>query len=355
MKHVQLEQYTQALDVKKQCDEAGVIETPAVLSTLIKLWTATNQTDKALSTLENLQKNHPNFKIDVHKIVDLATVLITENRLDDAKKLIHNLTKANGKSQTYISYNLWHLLNAASEYGVSNKITENISGQLLRILIDKGYCEQSNTLLGTVIKEYLDKKQIHEAVAAFEQYVNLYNKTPQSLSLLTLLIELSNSEDLTEYSITRDEAIEFIQQIIELQRGIYGTENTNVSIILAFACAGNEQQLRKILMNPVVKFNVDVLLKSLVYLKDRARIDAVVSLARSARGLQHDSINEEKLYEFLLSDFVRTNDYAAAIQLYEQLQNDDNTLMSRKFCKTLADLLEKNNQPLPDRLRIRNY
>lgn len=341
--------------MKEQCDKNGVIETPAVLSTLIKLWTATKNPDKALDVLRTLQTKHPNFKLDSHKVVDLATLLITESRVEHAEKLINDLPKWKNKSITYISNNLWRLLDAAVHYGVENSSTENMAGKFLKKLIDKGYCEHSNTLLGCVIKEYLEKKQIREAIAAFEQYVNMYQKTPQTLSLLTLLIELSNDEKSSEYSLSKEEAVEYLQQMIELLRQIHGTENTNVNIILAFACAGNEQQLRKILMNPVVRFNTDVLLKSLNYLKGRARIEAVVALARSARGLQHESLDEEKLYEFLLSDFVRTNDYAAAIRLYEHMQNDDSSLISKKFSRTLSDLLVKNNQPIPEKLGVKTY
>lgn len=356
MKLVQLEQYDRALEVKRQCDVTGVIETPAVLSTLIKLWTATKNPDKALEVLRTLRAKHPTFKLDAHKVVDLATLLITESRLEDAEKLINDLPKWKDRSTTYISNNLWRLLDASVHYGVENGSKENMAGNFLKKFIAKGYCEHSNTLLGTVIKEYLEKKQIREAIAAFEQYVNSFQKTPQTLSLLTLLIELSNNDEKSsEYSLSKNEAVEYLQQMIELLRQIHGTENTNVNIILAFACAGNEQQIRKILMNPVVKFNTDVLLRSLNYLKDRARIEAVVALARSARGLHHESLNEEKLYEFLLSDFVRTNDYAAAIRLYEHMQDDDSSLISKKFSKTLSDLLEKNNQPLPEKLRLKTY
>ena len=119
---------------------------------------------------------------------------------------------------------------------------------------------------------------------------------------------------------------------------------------MAFALAGNENQLRKILLNPVVKFNTDILYNSIKYLKNRSKISAVVSVARCARGLQ--SLSEEKLYEFLLDDFVRSNDYASAIELYEEIQRNESKLVSRKFNRTLADLLAKNNQPLPEKLKV---
>lgn len=357
MKHVQYGQYDRALEVKKQCDQTGVIETPSVLSTLMSLWTAKENPDKALDKLHKLQEQHPNFNIDSFKVIDLATLLINKSRIDDAKQLISDMPQFESKNKfiAKLSSNIWHLLNAASQYSVKNGYDENTADQFLQLLIEKGYAEHSNALLGAVIKEHLDKKKIHEAVTTFQQYANEYQKTPQSLSLLTLLIEISNDENCLGYEIKKHEAVDYIQQVIDLIKKIHGTENANVSVILAFACAGKEQQLRKILMNPLVKFNINILLKSLDYLKDRSKIDAIVALAHSARGLNHEDLNEETLYEILLSDFVRKNDYGAAIQLYEQIQSLDSSVISRKFHKTLVDLLVKNNQPIPETLNVKVY
>lgn len=357
VKHVQYSQYDRALEVKKQCDETGVIETPAILATLLKMWTATEDADKALDALHKLKEQHPTFNIDAFKVFDLATLLINKSRFDDAKHLIEEMPRCKGRGKyiANLSSNIWQLLNTASQYSVENGYEENSAEQFLRLLIAKGYAEHSNALLGAVIKEYLDKKKIHEAVSTFQQYATEYRKTPQSLSLLTLLIGISNDENCLGYSIKKEEAVEYMQRIIDLIKEVHGTENANVSVILAFASAGKEQQLRKILMNPLVKFNVDMLLKSLDYLKDRAKIEVVVALAHSARGLNHENLEEEKLYEILLSDFVRKNDYSAAVRLYEQIQSDDSSVISRKFHKTLVDLLVKNNQPIPETLNAKVY
>lgn len=348
-----MEQWNRALEIKKKCDAVGVIETPAFLSTLLRLWTATKNVHEALQVLATLQKKHPSFKIDSFKIIDLAKVLITMDRLQDAVKLIENLTPIETNSRESMSFNIFHLLNAACEYGVKHCQEENISEHLFQMLASKGYCDYSKALLGTAIKEHLEKKKIHEAVAKFEQCVTEYRQTPQTLSLLTALIELSNSENFDEFNITKDETIGYIQHVIDLSKEIHGTENANVNVILAFACTGNEQQLRKIFMNPIIKFNPHILIKSLDYLKNKSKIGALVTIARSARGMQHTCLEEEQLYELLLGDFVRTNDFTSAIQLYEQMQHDDSSSISKKFCINLAELLKKNDQPLPAQLRIK--
>lgn len=230
LKNVQYEKYGKAIEIKEECDKTGVVETPAMLSTSLKLWTAVKDEDNALKTLQQLQTKHPNFRVDTYKIVDLATLLLSKNRLDDAKALINKLHPYKGPRASYMSKNVWLLLNAASEYSVKHGMDDSLTGYFLRTLIGKGYCEHSNTLLGTVIKEYLEKKRIHEAVATFEHYVKEYQKTPHCVSLLTVLIELSNSDNISECDVSRDEAIEYIQRVIDLVKEIHGTENANVNV-----------------------------------------------------------------------------------------------------------------------------
>lgn len=78
---MQYEQYDDAIEIKKQCDRAGVLETPAKLSSLLKLWTATKDELNALKVLRNLQGKHPNYRVDTNKLVDLATLLVSKDRM----------------------------------------------------------------------------------------------------------------------------------------------------------------------------------------------------------------------------------------------------------------------------------
>lgn len=353
VKYMQHERYYDAIAIKKQCDECGVLETPAMLSSLLKLWTATKDEIKALQVLRTLQNKHPNFKVDTWKVIDLATLLVQKNRTDVALKVvIHNLGACRDSDVTHYSVNIWNLLNATAEFGAIHALEDNLTQKFLEKLNGQGYCEYTNNLLGPVIRECLEKKNIHDAVTAFEHYAKNHRKTPQSLNLLTLLVQLSSGEQNLEYLVKKEEAIEYLQRVLELSKEIHGDENSNINIILAFALAGYEQPLRKILINPTVKFNADTLLKNLYYLKGQSKIRAVVTIASSAKGLP--CLSGAELFEILLNDFVRTNDYASAIQLYEEIQAAGVGL-SKKFSKTLTELLTKNNQPLPDQLKIKSF
>lgn len=202
--------------------------------------------------------------VDTYKIIDLATLLVSKGRVDDTLKLIDKMGQCKDRNVSHFSVNIEQLLNAISEYGAKYATEENITRKILEKLKDRGYCEYTNTLLGNVIKEFFNKENIHDAVASFEQYAKQYRKTPQSFNLLTLLIELWNYAKTSEYFIDKQETVEYIQKVVNLMKEI-GTENANLSVILAFALAGYEQQLRKILLNTTVRFNPQALLNNLSY------------------------------------------------------------------------------------------
>ncbi|XP_031637380.1 leucine-rich PPR motif-containing protein, mitochondrial [Contarinia nasturtii] len=350
LKHVQYEQYDQAIEIKKECDKVGVVsETPAMLSSLLKLWTATNLDDEALRVLKILTSKHPHFKVDYYKIIDLATLLLSKNRLEDGNELIKCLDVCR-TDNSHLIKNIWALLEAASEYSIRHNKEENLAGQFLNVLVKNGYCDYSNILLGCVIKEYVHKKQIHEAFAAFQHFANEYKSTPHFQNLLMLLIEILNDENKMEYNITKQNAIEYMQRLIDLGQQVHGTQNSNCNVIVAFATVGNDEQVRKMLMDPNVKFNSEFIMKTLSYLKGQMQISAVTRIARCARGLNHTSLNEEKLYLLLLNNFVRTNDCKMAVNLFYELEQDDSSVISKNFKRTLADLLKKNKQKLPEKL-----
>lgn len=346
-----------AIEVRKLCDENNVADTPPMISQSVKLWTSVEDADKALQALHELSKRFPKFPIDGYKIVDLAALLVAKDRLDEAKQIIRQFARSNNKTNVnYMTNNIWRLLSAVCEHASKNGTAENQTEQLLNDLVKDGYCKYSSPFLALVIKEHMNKMDIHGAVAAFERFANEYNETPQMVMLLTNLIKISNIADEAShplgYEITKQQAIDYLQRVIDTSLTVHDPEKANVNVVLAFASAGSEQQLRRILMNPAVKLDEYNLKKSLDYLKDHINIDAVVTLARCARGLQHEILNEENLFGMLLTHFSQTNDYQSALDFYERFNQDGDLKLSPKFGKALADLLMKNDQKLPDKLQI---
>lgn len=322
-----------------------------MLSTLLSLWIETNDENKALDVWNTLQTRHPNFKIMAYNIVKLAKLLLSKDRLTDAKLVMDSLEQRDHEiiSASQIRY----LLKAACEYSFKNKEERNISEHFLNSLLAKGHCDYLDEFTGMVIHEYLDKKQINRAVAAFEYYVNedKQRRTPRSGRLLTHLIKSMDSEDVAMFGVSKEKASEYIDRVIDLIKSIHGLESANAQIILAFAGAGNKQQLHRILTNPLVEFNSDIILDTLVSFKGKARIDTAVMIGRCTRELNHTSLSEKNLYEFVLNGYVPTDDYTMALKLYNEIRKDKDSVISERFCEILAELLVKNNRPLPYHLK----
>lgn len=341
-------QFKQAIEVKNECDRVQVQITAGMLSTLLSLWIGTNDEKKAFDVWDTLQTEHLYFEISAYKIVKLATLLLSKDRLNDAKLVIESLELR--ENEIVSLGHMWHLLKTASDYSLKNHLKENLSEQFLNILLAKGHCDHINELTGLAIQEYIDKNEIDKAVNAFEYYVNESKKTPRNGMLLRHLIKSWENENVPVFGVSKEKASEYIVRVTNLIKSVHGIESANAQLIVAFACAGNKYELQRILTNPLVKFNSDNVLDTLIFFKDKTRIDAAVMIGRCVRGLNHTTISEENLYEFILNDYVRTDDYCMALEFYKEIKKDKDSFISNRFCEILAKLLIKNEQPLPDQL-----
>lgn len=353
MKYMNRNEIDHAIEIEKKCKVANATYTPQMLSTCVKLWTATKDSNQAITDLEELQNMHQNFKIHEYKIVDLMTLLIDENRLEKAYEILSNSSHCKAPDLESLSKHIRQLLSAVCDYAIRNNITENMSQQMLNELLKKHFCKRSNVVLGAVIQEYLDKKQLQKAIEAFEEFATKYQVTPQLLKLLIILIEQSNATEnennsSINFDINKKQAVDYLQRIFDILNTLYDAKKANVKILLGFACAGSEQQLQKLLKDPSEKFDKKTLENGLKNLRDLGRVDAIIAIARSARGLQYSILDEENLYDLLMSHFEQKNDFKSAIQLYEELVKDSDHRVSKQFNRIFKNLLVKNNQKLPE-------
>lgn len=348
IKLVQSLKNDRAIEIKQECDRIGVRETIPMIVSLLNLWIRTQNDGNALAVLKTIESKA--VRISAKCILDLATLLVAKDRLDEAKNLVKyfDLYK---KEEVINSQCMWHLLNAAKEYGIRHGEEQNISEEFLTILSDKDFFTHTNSLESLVIKEHIDKGQILEAITRFEKYASEFKGTPSSGTLLKVLIKISSEKNNSEFGISKQSASELLNNVINITKKMHGIEKTTSDIIIASADAGNEELIRTILMNPDVKFNAKYLLNGLTYFQDKRRIDIALVIGRSARGIKHDTLNELILNDFVLISFDKKDDYALAFEFYEEIKKQNDYSISEKFRKILANLLSRNNQKLPDELK----
>jgi leucine-rich PPR motif-containing protein, mitochondrial len=340
-----------AKEVKAMCDQLNVDLSPGMMANIFDLYVRTKDTAKATETLDEVRARFPGFLVDEHKIIDYAALLVEEQQFDQAKAALKkHASQRTVKGGEKILKNLWKLLKNVSVASAAAKAPENLTSTFFKLLVQLGYCDaRNNTLLGPVIREHLLKGELRLAVERYKEFCTKYRKTPLQMELYTALIGVSNNNYAGQSDLTAEEAKTQLNDCVAASSAIHGPENTHIHLVIALAEVGTANQLRKLLIDPAVRISFNTLLKQCEHLSEMGKIEPVLRLAKSSRGL--GNINEQELYNTILNHFVRVNDCDAAIGLYERILDDDFKL-SATFMGNLVDLLAKNNLAVPTSVAI---
>ncbi len=324
-----------------------------MLASILDLMIRTKNLSEAEETFNQLKKLYPAFSVDEFKVIDLAALMIENERIDKAREILVARSKTKLFGGTHCQKNVWALLSNVATFSAKTGSSVNQSAEFLQFLIQLGYCSYHNTLLGPIIREHLLKNEITNAMTEFEKVAEKHKKTPMHFELLTKLIEISNDKD-GNGTISPAEAKEMLSKCIGIVSSIHGSANANVSLIVAFAKSGTEGQLRKILMDPKMDLNAELLLKQCEYLSSMGAETTLFKLAKCSRGLGSISaaFKEQDLYNLLLNEYTRENNFTAALALFERIVEDEEVRVANDFSRKVAELLEKNNLELPTVLQM---
>lgn len=265
----------------------------------------------------------------------------------------------------YVIKNVWQLLTNVAQ--MSAKTTSNQRGdetdakrpnltyETLEYLRKLGYCHMHNALLGPVVREWLLRGDLESAVAEFQRLATSHRHTPLQFELLSLLVRLGNGdqEELARYpGTTAEMAQKYLATVTATVSKIHGAANMNSALLLALAESGTESQLRRLIINPEFRLNHELLVKNCEHLGQEGAVRTLLRLARGVRGVQR-TIDEQRIYDLLLAQFSRTNDFEAALDLFERLEADDELKVSQDFLRNLVQLLQVNNVEIPSGIALR--
>uniref|UniRef100_A0A182MJ40 Pentacotripeptide-repeat region of PRORP domain-containing protein n=1 Tax=Anopheles culicifacies TaxID=139723 RepID=A0A182MJ40_9DIPT len=349
--------YKRALELKQKCDQAKVDQSSGMLASIIELYTKVGDPVQAGRTLEQLRKQFPGFIVDEHKIIDYAALLVERGQLDGARKILRERATTGGKLRGVedgsTGKNIWNLLTNTAQWAASTgqKTTppNNTTQQLLDFLVELGYCNYDNALLGPVLREYLLAGDNRTAVKEFQRIAKDKRRTPLQLEIITLLVELTNGQE--NGDITPAEAKTLLSETIQIVSQIHGPVNTNNTLIVALAVAGTEAQLRRMLINPEVRINHEYILTQCEFLVGSGKLEPVLRLAKCSKGLAN--VRESDFLQLALTQYVRENNCEAAVQLFQRLLDEGDELkVTTEFARKLSDLLEANNFEIPVGLQL---
>ncbi|XP_050068399.1 leucine-rich PPR motif-containing protein, mitochondrial [Anopheles maculipalpis] len=349
--------YKRALELKQRCDQAKVDQSSGMLASIVELYTKVGDPVQAGRTLEQLRQQYPGFIVDEHKIIDYAALLVERGQLDGARKILRERATTGGKLRGVedgsTSKNVWNLLTSTAQWAATSGRKSdypNTTLQMLDFLVELGYCNYDNALLGPVLREYLLAGDKRTAIEEFKRIAKEKRRTPLQLEIITLLVELTNGQEGSS-NISPTDAKTLLTETIQIVSQIHGPINTNNTLIVALAVAGTEAQLRRMLINPEVRINHEYILTQCEFLVGSGKIEPVLRLAKCSKGLAN--VRESDFLLLALGQYVRENNCEAAVRLFQRMVDEGDELkVTTEFARKLSDLLEANNFEVPAGLQM---
>lgn len=270
----------------------------------------------------------------------------------EERSLKHRITGGD-----YVLRNVWNLLTNVAQYAATLKdlpADRNLTRETYAFIQRLGYCRTHNAILGPIVRERLLRGDLPAAINEFKQLANQYKHTPLQFELLSLIVRLcnGNEEAKAKYNCSAEEAQKLLGEMTEIITKIHGPINMNSGLVLAFAESGSDNQLRRLLINPEFRINEDLLLRNCEHLGQEGAVKTLLRLARGARGLNR-VLDEQNIYNMLLNNFIKLNDYQAALNLYDRLEADDELKISQDFLRNIVNLLKTNNIEIPSSIALR--
>ncbi|KAH8315031.1 hypothetical protein KR059_002356 [Drosophila kikkawai] len=355
-----------AQELLAKCQALKVQSSAGMLASILDLHIKLSDLPRAQKTLDQLRSSYPAFQLDEHKLIDFAALLVRGEQLEAAKQLLRQRSE-NHKivGGDYVIKNVWQLLNNVAQMAASlppsgpEEKSMNHTSEMLDFLRGLGYCQSHNALLGPVVREWLLKGDLDAAVEEFQRLATKHKHTPLQFEMLSLLVRLGNGDEeelkrfqTSKTTTTPQTAQQHLASVTSTVSRVHGSANMNSALLLALAESGTETQLRRLIINPEFRINHELLLKNCEHLGQEGAVRTLLRLARGVRGVQR-TIDEQKIYDLLLGQFCRSNDYEAALNLFERLEADDELKVSQEFLRNLVQLLNVNQVEIPSGIALR--
>ncbi|XP_017067892.2 leucine-rich PPR motif-containing protein, mitochondrial [Drosophila eugracilis] len=300
-----------------------------IYAQLIDLYTHHKKSSEALETFDKLKAKDPTFQLDNLKAVRLADLLLQEERVDAAFKVLEDNKKDSPIAEAEGSFNyvstVWRVFNSIAEAGQPEKLKK-----LFDALVAANYIVPTNVLLGPLIKVHLVKDDIPKAIEAFEEICQKYKSTPWKNELACRLIQKEDAANL--------------QKLTDLSTGIHGEVNSLYDLVFSFVECGRVRQARKILETPGLRTRPQRISSACDRYKNEGLLQPLEGLIEATKDLGH--IDRNKIYYTLLLSYDKADEAEKALGLWTKMQEESVT-PNDAFLLKLADMLKRKNIDVP--------
>lgn len=317
-------------EIINKLKEEGYVIATGVYAQLIDLYCHHSKVDQAIAILNEITTKEPDFVLDDMKAIKLATLLISEDKIDEALKILESHKKEEKKTEE-MTFNYkagcWRLLNSLAEAGKLSHLEKVFDS-----LVKNNYIEINNVMLGPLVKVHLVNNDLPKAVETFEKICNTHRSTPWKNELACRLIQ---AEDATN-----------LQKLTDLSTNIHGEVNSLYDLVFSFVECGRIRQARKILETPGLRNRPQrINMACERYHQDGIKgISPLEGLMEATKDLNH--INRGEIYYNLLLSYCKENEPDKALGLWTKMQ-EENIAPSDVFLLKLAEFLRSNDLEVP--------
>ncbi|XP_056647094.1 leucine-rich PPR motif-containing protein, mitochondrial [Diorhabda sublineata] len=328
--HVNLGNISRVKELRKQFIDSGYEESLGMKSSLLYSFIKNDNLESALNVYEEIRTIDPKFHIDHFKLIDMAALLVRNGRCSEALNLIENIKIRLGFLTESVQRNCVELLNEYKD--------ENEQMSMFNILIGKGLCKINNIMLGPLIKIFLVRGDLENALNRYCAVAEQYKFVPLQFEIIRDIAKSQNEE--------------YLQRVLDTTTKVRGPISTQVILIAVFAELGKESILRKLFATTKIPIQNDLKKRCERWIKE-GKSDALLTLANSCDRLSTEIIDINFVYQCIIKTFALNNDCVGAVKFYEQLVDKD-VHIDRKLENDLYLLLKQHKCSLPVGLRHHN-
>ncbi|XP_018577646.1 leucine-rich PPR motif-containing protein, mitochondrial [Anoplophora glabripennis] len=297
--HANLGHLDRVNELREQFLFAGYEETVGMKSSLMHNYIKKECLEQALSIYNNIKLTSPHFKIDNFKVIDLATLLVKEEKYGEAMDILKIETSKKLFAGSGIEKNCRQLLDSYKNAEEQLKMFE--------FLVEYGYCKPTNIIFGPLVRIHL-KKDLQKGVNTYLNCASDYKCTPLQLELIKELLKEQNDS--------------LLQSVIKATEKVHGVVSTRTVLIAALAENGQEKALQKLFV--ANKLNIkEELQKRCDRWVQEGKVEAMQTLARVCERLSQEVFNVNIIYNCIMRTYSLNNDYKSALEFYEQLLEKD--------------------------------
>ncbi|XP_037041039.1 leucine-rich PPR motif-containing protein, mitochondrial isoform X2 [Bradysia coprophila] len=288
-----------------------------------------NGLDKALAILAEIKSKEPDFVLDDFKTIKLVQAFVALDRVDESIEFL-NSSKLVEKSmeERPLQYNhmCWNVLNILAEKGRDADVTK-----VFNALEENNFIEVSNVLLGPLIRVHLVNNDLTKALEAFEMISTKYKCTPLKNELSCKLIQMEDAVKL--------------QLVTDLGTNVHGEVNCLYDLVLSFVECGRIRQARKILETPGLANRSNRISDACKRFQREGKTAVLEDLVQTTKGL--NNVDHHEIFYQLLLSYCKEDSTEKALNLWLQIQEEEDFAASDQFLTTLANFLRQKGVKVP--------